>query len=262
MLHYCISNANLERNAGYLLSQNSKCYSLSLTHRDSVVKKQIRFLLLSVVISLIGFQSFAQDQTSETSVQPKTQFYELRGTNAFDVALGTSVINGDFEDPMFEAYAHFGYKRHLTPTLAIDFGFHKFNLAYIDIYNEGFMSFDLNVEVLLIPHERFSPYIFIGAGYNASNHFKETAPKLQGGAGLEFIVSNQIALKLYTDYNYVSSDVLDGLEAGESDDSYVRIAFGVNFYFGGEEKKAKILKDYTTEIEANSITDDKNRLKL
>ncbi|WP_299336080.1 Curli production assembly/transport component CsgG [uncultured Psychroserpens sp.] len=226
-----------------------------------MIAQQIRLHLLTLVACLTVFQAFTQEDT-EIPIEPKTKFYDIRGTNAFDVAIGTSVINGDFVDPMFEIYSHFGYKRHLTPHLAIDFGYHKFNLAYIDIYNEGFMSFDLNMELLLIPHERFSPFIFGGAGYNASNHFKETAAKVQGGIGLECVVSNKLSLKIYTDYNYVSSDTLDGLEAGASDDTYFRIAFGTNFYFGGAEKKAKILKDYSTVIEANSITDDKNRRKL
>ena len=218
------------------------------------------FSVLVIIIYLLGYQLVAQEQIETPEL--KTAFFDLRGTNAFDVAIGTSVINGDLVDPQFEIYSHFGYKRHFTPHLALDFGYHKFNLAYIDQYNEGFMSFDLNVELLLLPHQRFSPFIFAGAGYNASNHFKETASKIQGGAGLEYIVSNQFALKLYTDYNYVGSDTLDGLEAGSSDDTYFRIAFGINYYFGGAEKKEKRIKDQGTIIEENSITDDENRLKL
>lgn len=226
-----------------------------------MIAKQMQSLLRLAVICLTLFNSYSQEQESEIPKPPKTKFYELRGTNAFDVALGTSVINGDYEDPMFEIYSHIGYKRHIASQLAIDFGFHKFNLAYIDVYNEGFMSFDLNLEFLFLPHEPFTPFIFAGAGYNASNHFKETAPKVQGGIGLEYVVSPKIALKTYFDYNYVSSDILDGLEAGASDDTYIRIAFGANFYFGGGQKKARILKDYSTEIEENSITDDNNRAK-
>lgn len=226
-----------------------------------MIAQQIRFYISILTIGLFGFQSFSQEKITIPE-EPNTKFYDLRGTNAFDVALGTSVINGDFSDPIFEIYSHIGYKRHLTPHLALDVGYHKFNLAFLDIYNEGFMSFDLNLELLLFPHERFSPFIFAGAGLNASNHFMQTASKLQGGGGLECVVSNKFSLKLYTDYNYVSSDTLDGLEAGASDDTYFRIAFGANFYFGGEQKKAKVLKDYSTEIEANSITDDKNRAKL
>nr|WP_321222340.1 Curli production assembly/transport component CsgG [uncultured Psychroserpens sp.] len=216
--------------------------------------------LIIIVIYLIGYQSFSQNEIETPKL--KTKFYDIRGTNAFDVSLGTSVINGDLSNPQFEIYSHFGYKRHLTPHLALDFGYHKFNLAYLDQYNEGFMSFDFNVELVLAPHHKFSPFIFVGAGYNASNHFRQTAPKVQGGMGLECIVFNQLAIKLYTDYNYVASDTLDALEAGSSDDTYFRIAFGINYYFGGADVKAKRVKDHATEIKTNSITDDENRLKL
>lgn len=218
------------------------------------------FKLLIILSYVIGYQSLAQQQTQIPEL--KTEFYDLRGTNAFDVALGSSVINGDLVDPQFEIYSHFGYKRYLTPYLALDFGYHKFNLAYKDQYNEGFMSFDLNLEYLLLPHRRFSPFLFVGLGYNASNQFEDTAFKNQGGAGLEYIITKQFALKLYADCNYVASDTLDGLEAGGGDDTYIRIAFGVNYYFGGAVVKANRIKDHGTEIETNPITDDENRLKL
>lgn len=204
----------------------------------------------------------AQEEASEASGEAqikdayRTEFYDLRGSNVFDVAIGTSVINGDFVDPQFEIYSHFGYKRHITPHLGIDVGYHKFNLAYIDKYNEGFMSFDLNLEVTILPHSRFSPFVFAGAGLNASNHFKETANKFQGGGGLEYIASNTIGVKLYTDYNYVLSDTLDGLEAGDSDDTYFRIALGVNFYFGGSKMKSKKLKQQATVIDSNLLNDE------
>ena len=222
-----------------------------------MIAHNFRFRLAFLIISLFSLSVVAQD-TSDDIIVPKTKFYELRGTNAFDVAVGTSVMNGDFVDPMWEIYSHIGYKRHITPFLAVDIGYHKFNLAYIDIYNEGFMSFDLNLEFLLRPHHNFSPYLFAGAGYNAANHFSQSDPKVQGGIGIEYVLSDGIALKLYSDYNYVSSDTLDGLEAGASDDVYWRIAFGANFYFGGAQKKAKVLKSFPTVINTYSIIDDEN----
>lgn len=225
-----------------------------------MIVEQLRCNILIAIFFLTAQYTFSQEQIDTAEL--KTEFYNLRGSNAIDIAMGTSVINGDLADPQFEFYGHIGYKRHLTPYLALDFGYHKFNLAYIDQYNEGFMSFDLNVEFLLIPHQRFSPFIFVGLGYNASNEFEDTAFKSQGGAGLEYIVSNQFALKLYTDYNYVASDTLDGKEAGGADDTYFRVAFGVNYYFGGSTTKAKRVKDNATVIETNSITDDNNSPKL
>jgi len=55
----------------------------------------------------------------------------------------------------------------------------------------------------------------------------------------------------------VASDVLDGLKAGASDDTYYRLAIGVNFYFGGAQKKAKIMKERATVIESNLLNDKK-----
>ncbi len=223
------------------------------------------FLIKTVALLcllLISVSALAQDEksekTSETKVKDtfRTEFYDLRGANVFDVAIGTSVINGDFVDPMFEIYTHFGYKRHITPHFGIDIGYHKFNLAYLDIYNEGFMSFDVNLELTVFPHDKFSPFVFAGAGLNASNHFKETATKFQGGGGVEYIASEKIGVKLYTDYNYVLSDELDGLEAGDSDDTYFRIALGVNFYFGGSKMKAKKVKPQASVIDSNLLNDD------
>ena len=134
-----------------------------------IISKQV--VLVSTMV-LMSLSCFAQEEsTSDTQIKKtyNTEFYDIRGTNAVDIALGTSVMNGDFVDPMFEIYSHIGYKRHVTPHLAVDFGYHKFNLAYIDTFNEGFMSFDLNAEVLMLPHNTFSPFMFLGGGLNASN---------------------------------------------------------------------------------------------
>jgi len=190
---------------------------------------------------------------SDSLKTKKTEFYEFRGNNVFDIGAGTSVINGDFVDPKFEIYFHVGYKRYIIPHININLSYNKFNLAYVDVYNEGFMSIDLNLESTLLPHNKFSPFVFAGAGYNASNYFEQTAMKFQGGGGIEYIVTDGVGLKLYTDYNYVMSDELDGLIAGASDDTFFRIGFGVNYYFGGGKKKAKIEKDQPSTIKSNQI---------
>lgn len=227
-----------------------------------MIAKTMYKAILLLCLCQVPFVVLAQEGTSEEQSEVKikktykTEFYDLRGTNVFDVAVGTSVINGDFVDPMFEIYSHLGYKRYISPHLGIDIGYHKFNLAYVDVYNEGFMSFDLNLDLTVLPHSRFSPFIFAGVGLNASNHFKETANKFQGGGGVEYIVSNQFGVKLYTDYNYVLSDTLDGLEAGDSDDTYFRLAIGINFYFGGTKIRSRKLEGQATVIDSNLLNDE------
>jgi len=215
--------------------------------------KAIAFFIVSVFYTTLFAQDIVQNQ-NDSSFRNEN-FKEFRANNAIDIALGTSVINGDFVDPMFEIFMHIGYKRHLTPHLNINLGYNKFNLAYRDQLNEGFMSFDLNVECLLLPDQRFSPYVFAGGGYNASNYFKQTTTKFQGGGGVEYIVTDGFGLKLYTDYNYVLSDELDGLIAGNSNDTYFRIGFGINYYFGTNSSKTKLKKGEKSIIKSNPIID-------
>jgi len=221
-----------------------------------MIAKPFNIKACTLIFFSMFFGTVAAQQDSLVSKNEPTKymkFYEYRGTNAIDIAVGTSVINGDFEDPLFELFFRVGYVRTLTPHINVNFSYNKFNLAYKDIYNEGFMSFDLNFEYGLFPNKRFSPFIFAGGGLNAANHFTQTSIKIQGGAGLEYIIVEGIGLKLFADYNSVFDDELDGLIAGSSDDSFFRIGFGLNFYFGGQDRIDDMLKDVPTVINSNPI---------
>ena len=115
------------------------------------------------------------------------------------------------------------------------------------------MSFDLNLEYLMSPYRKFSPFIFAGGGLNASNYFTQSAAKFQGGGGFEIIASEGLGLRILADYNYAFSDTLDGLVFGSSDDSYWRIMVGANIYFSGQNKKDRILKGAPSIMNSNPI---------
>ena len=166
---------------------------------------------------------------------------ERRGKNAVIGAGGLSLMNGDYSDAELELNTKIGYKHYIKPFLNINFTYNKFNLANKEILNEGFMSFDLNAEVNLLPNDRFTPYIFGGFGTNASNYFKAIDPKVQAGVGFEYLVANNIGLTLYGEHNLVFSDELDGIEYGKRDDMFYRFGAGVNIYF--TQPKTKFNED-------------------
>lgn len=211
--------------------------------------------LIFVILTLYSFNMRAQSKKADgnQNSDKKTFFYNYRGANIFEAAIGTSIINGDLPDPIFEIALRAGYKRILNPHLNIGLTYNKFNLAFKDAYSEGFMSFDVNLEYLIIPYEKFSPFIFAGGGLNASNYFTESAAKFQGGGGFESIVAKGVGLRLMADYNNVLSDTLDGKVSGASDDVYWRILVGTNIYFGGGHKKAGVPKGVPSIMNSNPI---------
>jgi curli production assembly/transport component CsgG len=215
-----------------------------------------RFLFIVLIFAFTKF-SFAQKQDSLSAVSLKVSRFgnEIRGKNALSLGVGTSIMNGDLPNPIFEIYSHIGYKRFLGSAVAINLGFHKFNLAFKDVFNEGFMSFDLNLEWYISPHQTFTPFVFAGGGYHASNYFETTETKIQGGMGFEYLMTERIGVKLFGDYNYMFTDEVEGFVYGESDDAYWRIALGLNIYFGNYLPN-KLTDKIPTVINSNQLVDD------
>jgi hypothetical protein len=218
-------------------------------------------LLYTVYLSccFLFCNSLTAQQVSQNIQHQNSKFEtDFRGKNAVSIAVGTAVLNGDFADPLFEIYTHIGYKRFLGSYVNVNFGYQKFNLAYKDDFNEGFMSFDMNLELYLFPHHTFTPFVFAGGGLNAANYFTRTDSKVQAGGGFEFLVTASVGIKLFAEYNYLFTDELDGKISGDADDAYWRAGFGMNFYFGRRGKHKKLKKNESTVINSNPIIQYKN----
>ena len=214
-----------------------------------------------IKLAFVGFLIFSTSSIfsqEENSTQKSRFGSDIRAKNVVSLAAGASVINGDYVDPLFEIYSHVGYKRFLSKHFNINIGYHKFNLAYEDLFNEGYMSFDMNLEFLLMPDRTFSPFVFAGGGLNAANYFERIDSKIQGGVGIEYMVTERIGMKLMADYNYMFVDDIDGLVAGEADDVYWRMAFGLNLYFGNRKNKKRIKDNEPTVINSNPIIHHNN----
>lgn len=212
-------------------------------------------ILFLVFLVFFCFKALAQNELPKEDLKSNRSdlFYDFRGANVVEAAVGTAIINGDLPEPMFEIAFRVGYKRHLYPHLSIGLTYNKFNLAYKELYNEGFMSFDVNLEYLMFPYAPFSPFILVGGGLNASNYFIQNAAKFQGGGGLEFMVSKGLGLRLMADYNYVLSDTLDGKVAGSSDDAFWRILIGAQIYFTGQNAKDRLQRGSPSIMNSNPI---------
>ena len=181
-------------------------------------------------------QVLIDDYELETEEAISTKLYdrfltERRGKSALAARVGFTSMNGDFASPELEFNGGLGYKHYIKPNLNINFNYNRFNLANEGVFNDGFMSFDLNAEVNFLPYDKFTPYFYGGFGINAFNDFSLIDPKAQAGIGFEYLVANNIGLTIFGEHNYVFSDLIDGLDIGKNDDMFYRVVAGLNVYF-------------------------------
>ncbi len=210
-------------------------------------------IILTIFFSMVTLYVNGQDMGSVDDQTSSQKNNVIRPNNAVTAALGTAVANGDLPEAKFDLNMQIGYKRLLGSGWNLGFTYNKYNVVFGDVYNEGFMSFDLDLEYMFFPRKEFTPYIYAGPGLNAANGIENSEVKFQFGIGIEVMVSDNIGLKLYGDRNFLGSDILDGIEAGAGNDAYYKLGFGANFYFPNNSKKIK--KGEPTFIKKNELDD-------
>ena len=215
--------------------------------------KNYLLLLVIAIFSVIGNAQEEETQKDNSNLYRKLEFYNLRGTSVVDISAGTSLINNDYPEPELEFYFRLGFKHYLSEFLNLNLCFNRYNLAFNDTFNEGYMSFDLNLEYLVSPFSQLSPFVYGGYGYNTNVDFDNSQPKVQAGLGLEFIIFEKLGVKIFGEYNYVLSNELEGLIVPDNDESFIRAGVGLHFYFGGSKRRERLLNSIDTVINSNLI---------
>ena len=128
--------------------------------------------------------------------------------------------------PMFSGYFNYGLSKMTTDN------FYDADVSYLE----------LGLEYRLLPFDVFTPYAYGGVGLiteNISNRFdlqNTFYQKVNIGGGFEYMLNNNVGVRLGADYNYIFSDSLDEIEQGKYNDFYIRGNVGLNFYFGNKVK--------------------------
>jgi curli production assembly/transport component CsgG len=164
---------------------------------------------------------------------------ERRSKFAIEFSGGVTLIDGDYLDPLLRPMGRGALKYLISPGLNISASTNVFKLANKGQSEKGYASFDLNAEVILLPKDKFSPYFFGGGGFGLNDDFDNVHAKVQYGLGLEYLVSDNIGLKIYGEHNLNFSDNIDYIIRGSRDDYYYRFGFGATYYFSKKKRKIK-----------------------
>ncbi|WP_370391498.1 CsgG/HfaB family protein [uncultured Winogradskyella sp.] len=181
---------------------------------------------------------------SEKDVAADTKLYDRyykrrRGSSVFTMSGGIGVIDGDLPNSTPDILGRFGYKQYLSPHLNLNLFVNQFRLRNKDLFENSFLSINLNAEFTVLPFDDFTPYIYSGVGFHLRQDEAESLTKVQLGIGLEYMVSNSLGITAFAEPNFTFSDELDGVINGTRDDFYYNFGIGLNFYLNSPKFKSK-----------------------
>lgn len=193
-----------------------------------------------------------EKEESDAALIYKRYFRERRAKFGLDVAVGSALMQGDYPKPVFKPALRLGLKYFIVPSFNVNANANLFWLENKNKFNDGHVSFDVNLEGIILPNDRFTPFLYLGAGFGATTSYEEPYIKFQGGAGIEYLMADNFGVRLTGEYNFTQSDVLDYVTAGVRDDNYLRFFVGLNYYFPKNKYNEKAIEEQVDKLTENN----------
>ena len=174
-----------------------------------------------------------------------SQLDNRRNSIALSGRSSTLQYKGDYPQSTLKTGFEFGMTYTKNPSFGLGFNLGMSRLATEQYYDSGVTYADFDAEYRLLPYDRLSPLINVGAGFitnNINSRFdfsNKIFPKVHSGVGLEYLFTNNIGIEANLNYNYVFSDALDAIEQGKYNDFYWRANIGLNFYLGKKPESSR-----------------------
>ncbi|MDR2235529.1 MAG: curli production assembly protein CsgG [Chryseobacterium sp.] len=141
-------------------------------------------------------------------------------------------VKDDYVNPKMNVGGKLGLKYFISPNFSLEASGNYFSLENEGIIKRNFFIPELNLEYLLFPKYKFSPYLYAGLGAMFSKYSPQY--KSQFGGGIEYMVGHNTSLRLSSQYDVGFKDNWEGLVNGKRKDQALRFALGISFYLGNQ----------------------------
>jgi len=142
----------------------------------------------------------------------------------------TQQVKDDYVNPATNIGGKLGIKYFLSKNFNIEANANYFKIQNDKIMSRSFFVTEVNLEFLLIPQYKLTPFVYGGVATMFSQD--KTRYKAQFGGGLEYLVQKNIGLRLSSQYDMGFSDDWEDFASGKRNDQAIRFGLGVNFYIG------------------------------
>lgn len=139
-------------------------------------------------------------------------------------------IKGDYVNPKPAVGFKLGMKYFFSDYINLELNANILTLRNQNILARSFLVPEMNIEYLMLPKVKFSPFIYAGGGSMFSKN--NTFFKAQFGGGFEYLIDKNLAIRLSSQYDLGFKDTWDGLIYGNQKDQALRIALGIHIYLG------------------------------
>lgn len=141
-------------------------------------------------------------------------------------------IKDDYINPKMNIGGKVGFKYFISSNVNLEFNSNFFTLENQNIVKRTFFIPEINLEYLLFPKYKFTPYLYGGAGVLLS----KLKPQYKGqlGGGFEYMIDKNVGLRASSQYDLGFKDDWEGLVNGQRKDQAIRFALGINFYIGNK----------------------------
>lgn len=142
----------------------------------------------------------------------------------------TQQVKDDYVNPATNIGGKLGLKYFLNKNFNLEGNVNYFKIQNDKIMSRSFFVTEINLEYILIPQYKLSPYVYGGVATMFSQD--KSRYKAQFGGGLEYLVQKNVGLRLSSQYDMGFSDDWENLTSGKRNDQAIRFGLGVNFYIG------------------------------
>ena len=208
---------------------------------EGLIVDGIKDNLWEVDATNIQVKNFLDSYTQEKDEADLALLYgrnqnEKRGRLGIELVGGATYMAGDYPDPIAKPMLRGAVKYFIKPNLNLSASSNVFRLGNKEKLDVSYASLDLNLEYLLLPYDVLTPYFFGGFGTSFNSNYENYSAKIQYGAGLEYLITNNFGFKLYGEHNLNFSDNIDYLVSGKRDDYYWRFGAGITYYIPHKSK--------------------------
>lgn len=142
----------------------------------------------------------------------------------------TQQVKDDYVNPATNIGGKLGIKYFLSKNFNLEVNANYFKIQNDKIMSRSFFVTEVNLEFLLIPQYKLTPFVYGGVATMFSQD--KTRYKAQFGGGLEYLVQKNIGLRLSSQYDMGFSDDWEDFASGKRNDQAIRFGLGINFYIG------------------------------